>query len=1016
MIHVWLVLLTVACLVLAGRLASLKGQVRRERLTSDRALDQLRAAVAALSAGTAVAKASDPPETTAPARAQPAAVRGAASELTQAIPPPPHVAPAAPSPTSRPRVSLEEWLGVRGAAVGAGLIAAVAAVLFFRHAVRHDWLTPSLRLTLGVAFGAVAVTLGQLRRLRRFAISANALIGAGCVALYASAWSSHALYQLLPQVPATALMVAVTALCCALALRHGSQQIALLALLGGFATPLLLSSGADRPLELFGYLLLLDVAFLFLAQRRDWPVLAMLSLVATGCFQIGWVGLRMGADGLWIGAGVLAVFGLLYVGVAPRLRAKSESGAAALLDVTTAAALLLPFGFALYAAGVPALRTQPGPVLTLLAVLSAGACWLRARDTRMGALALTVALGSVVVLAVYLLTGDPSDLPLGAAALVGLAAIHHGAAERAPDSDTGAAWLAARAATLGGLTVVAVVSLLAGQVHAATALAAAALTALLWRQATRLPSAATALGMAGGLGLALTLAAGVTRFDGPSLAHVGSDAVTSAVQALTDTTAARLRGHLAGLWAVALALQAVPWLVRDAQARRGLTRGAGVLAWVGLVCTAAAAVAASTLAPDRHLPLDAAQLAVRTTLAWAVPLFAALLVGTAAQVRSGGWAAMATLTVALAQLVTVVALPSGALSARLVAVLLTAAGLTLWPLVVRRRVDAVPSAWVAAAWAAPLAFPAGQLLWRRIEPAAPGALALALAALGALAVVLTRRHWPTPGATVDGPGDAKAHPSRRPALRRFGAAALLLVTLAVPLQTEAAWWTLAWATEAWLLLLFWRRVDYTGLKVLAALLFAAVGLRLLLNPAVLDYYPRPGLRVWNWLTGLYLTPAVLAASGAALLRDVEPQRARRWETWLRPRRSGDRRPTLQLSTPLGALALGLAFAWLNLTVVDWFAVGPALRVAWTRLPARDLSFSLAWATFAVTLLALGMRRGVAALRYASLALLMCTIGKVFLFDLGHLQDLVRVASLVGLAVSLFGVSLAYQRFVFRRAS
>lgn len=43
---------------------------------------------------------------------------------------------------------------------------------------------------------------------------------------------------------------------------------------------------------------------------------------------------------------------------------------------------------------------------------------------------------------------------------------------------------------------------------------------------------------------------------------------------------------------------------------------------------------------------------------------------------------------------------------------------------------------------------------------------------------------------------------------------------------------------------------------------------------------------------------------------------------------------------------------------------------------------------------------------------MLTIGKVFLVDLGNLQDLYRVASLVGLAMSLIVISLAYRRFVF----
>ena len=52
------------------------------------------------------------------------------------------------------------------------------------------------------------------------------------------------------------------------------------------------------------------------------------------------------------------------------------------------------------------------------------------------------------------------------------------------------------------------------------------------------------------------------------------------------------------------------------------------------------------------------------------------------------------------------------------------------------------------------------------------------------------------------------------------------------------------------------------------------------------------------------------------------------------------------------------------------------------------------------------------LRWISLAFLVLTIGKVFLYDLGELEDLYRVASLVGLAISLILVSLAYQRFVF----
>jgi uncharacterized membrane protein len=65
-------------------------------------------------------------------------------------------------------------------------------------------------------------------------------------------------------------------------------------------------------------------------------------------------------------------------------------------------------------------------------------------------------------------------------------------------------------------------------------------------------------------------------------------------------------------------------------------------------------------------------------------------------------------------------------------------------------------------------------------------------------------------------------------------------------------------------------------------------------------------------------------------------------------------------------------------------------------------------------LGLGVGRALSSLRWASLVLLLMTIAKVFLIDLGHLDGLYRVASMLGLALSLLLVSFLYQRFVFRR--
>ena len=52
------------------------------------------------------------------------------------------------------------------------------------------------------------------------------------------------------------------------------------------------------------------------------------------------------------------------------------------------------------------------------------------------------------------------------------------------------------------------------------------------------------------------------------------------------------------------------------------------------------------------------------------------------------------------------------------------------------------------------------------------------------------------------------------------------------------------------------------------------------------------------------------------------------------------------------------------------------------------------------------------MRYASPAVFMLTTAKLFVFDMSELTGLFRVASFVGLGLSLIGVGYLYQRYVF----
>jgi uncharacterized membrane protein len=80
------------------------------------------------------------------------------------------------------------------------------------------------------------------------------------------------------------------------------------------------------------------------------------------------------------------------------------------------------------------------------------------------------------------------------------------------------------------------------------------------------------------------------------------------------------------------------------------------------------------------------------------------------------------------------------------------------------------------------------------------------------------------------------------------------------------------------------------------------------------------------------------------------------------------------------------------------------------------AYSAVWLVYALGLLGAAIWSRVPALRYASLALLVLTVIKVFLIDMSALAGLYRVASFLGLGLVLVGIGYLYQHYVLPRPS
>ena len=238
------------------------------------------------------------------------------SEVPPLEEPPPLPGGAGGSPAEGPpqqasAPGLETQLGLNWINRIAAVTLALFVAFVFKYAVDSAWIGPAGRVGLGVLAGLAVLGIADRTWSRDQKTYAQGISGLGIAILYLSFYSSFGFYHLIEPGFAFVLMAVTTAMAGALALRYDAPAIAALGLLGGYATPLLLSTGEDRPWVLFSYVLLLNLGALAAARFRKWRSLEALAFVATITLYGSWMTDRF-APGKQT---VAALFGFLYYGM-----------------------------------------------------------------------------------------------------------------------------------------------------------------------------------------------------------------------------------------------------------------------------------------------------------------------------------------------------------------------------------------------------------------------------------------------------------------------------------------------------------------------------------------------------------------------------------------------------------------------------------------------------------------------------------------------------------------------------
>ena len=879
----------------------------------------------------------------------------------QLPPAPPQLKTQNPEPKTK-SPSLEHFVGAKLFAWLGGLTAFLAVAFFVKYSFEHDLIPAEVRVAIGFTLSAALIAAGLRITRDKYRITSHVLCATGIVSLYAVTFASHTVYRFAPFTPLVtfALMALITAAAFLLAVRLRAQVVAILGLLGGFLTPLVVSTGQDNAAGLFTYIALLDVGLLAVALHHRWHHLVPLAAAGTVLMQVAWTDQFFTAVRAPLLVTIVLAFNVLFSAAAELARRWQRSSLH--VSWTAAACALVALGFACFFLGYDSIATRPALFFGFVFASDTFLLLLVWRDPRLPRIHL---LGGAIVFAILgFWSGEHLSRPLlpwALAACLLFAALHTAfpllLQRRRPDSAPG-----------------------------------------FWNQ------------LFPPLTLLLLLIP-LFKLDDPSF-------LFWPVVLLVDALAVGLALATGSLVAVAavlvLSLVAAGVLVVKASATLPAPDSLFVLVALfavfffaaGLFLARRLASRTTSLSRDRvfgdtsaQIPAFAALLpfillvlmSLRLALSNPAPLYSVALL-------------LCLLLLALTRLFIIDWLPACALVGlgvlefswhtrffvpeRAVLAFSWYAGFyalfSAFPFLFRRAFADRTGPWAVAALAGIVHFPLVHDLVDQTWPNSFMGLVPLSFSLAPLAGLIATLRSPLP-----------ASPSARlNQLAWFGGVALFFVTLVFPIQFERQWLTVAWALEGAALLWLFHRIPHVGLRATGVVLLVIVFARLALNRAVFTYHPRGDIPIFNGYLYSYGIAIVCLFVGARLLA---PPRNR----------------VFRLSAPglLHTLGVILSFLLLNIQIADFFSPpGSTLTFDFSGNFARDLAYTVAWALFALALLTAGIWKRSRPPRIAAIALLGVTLLKLFFHDLAELNQLYRVGALIAVAAVALVASLLYQRF------
>ncbi len=170
-----------------------------------------------------------------------------------------------------------------------GIAILVLGIAFFvKYAIDQNWINEIARVGIGILAGGII--LGFAHKLREnFKAFSTVLVAGGISTFYFTIGLAFQEYHLFSQTVAFAIMLVITAFSVFISIGYNRQELAILSIIGGFATPFIVSTGSGNYVVLFSYILILDLGMLVLAFVRKWTLVNIITYVLSVILYISWL-------------------------------------------------------------------------------------------------------------------------------------------------------------------------------------------------------------------------------------------------------------------------------------------------------------------------------------------------------------------------------------------------------------------------------------------------------------------------------------------------------------------------------------------------------------------------------------------------------------------------------------------------------------------------------------------------------------------------------------------------------